>query len=65
MVTEVTPGEMVCETGTLQDPYGLVLNYGSSVGIGDITCMSSQQGLECVNQQGHGFFLSRASQRVF
>jgi hypothetical protein len=65
MVTEVTPGEMVCEAGTLRDPHGLVLNYGSSVGIGDITCRSSQQGLECVNRQGPGFFLSRASRRVF
>ena len=39
--------------------------YGVTGTFGGITCHSSQQGLECRNRDGHGFFLSRAGQLVF
>ena len=65
LVTEVTPGEMVCAGDTVRDPHGAVLPYGSSLGLGRITCTSTREGLECVNPSGHGFFLSRRQQRVF
>ncbi|RJL06597.1 DUF6636 domain-containing protein [Paracoccus siganidrum] len=42
-----------------QAPYGVTGEFGG------FTCHSSQQGLECRNQDGRGFFLSRAVQRVF
>ncbi len=42
-----------------------VLGYGRSLQIGSIVCESSQQGLECRNGAGRGFFLSRAKQSIF
>lgn len=42
-----------------------VADYGVTGQFGGFTCFSSRQGLECRNLDGHGFFLSRASQRVF
>ncbi|MGD9925229.1 MAG: DUF6636 domain-containing protein [Pseudorhodoplanes sp.] len=42
-----------------------VLRYGSSLQIGSMNCTSSEQGLECSNRAGRGFFLSRSRQRIF
>lgn len=43
-----------------------VADYGvTSADWGGIQCRSSKQGLECYNADGHGFFLSRRSQRVY
>lgn len=39
--------------------------YGATADFGGIACSSSKQGLECRNSDGHGFFLSRRSQRVY
>lgn len=39
--------------------------YGVTGRFGGFACTSSKKGLECRNEDGHGFFLSRASQRVF
>ncbi|MDO6585349.1 hypothetical protein Q4543_07450 [Salipiger sp. 1_MG-2023] len=47
------------------DPGSQVLQYGQRWDIGGILCSSSRQGLECRNDSGHGFFLSRARQSVF
>src|SRR4051812_19628613 len=47
MVGVRTRGEMVCAGDTVRDPNGMVLNYGSSSDFGDITCTSSERGLEC------------------
>ncbi|MGB7244358.1 MAG: DUF6636 domain-containing protein [Sulfitobacter sp.] len=42
-----------------------VAEYGITGNFGGFSCFSSRKGLECRNLDGHGFFLSRASQRVF
>lgn len=39
--------------------------YGETGRFGDITCLSERTGFQCRNADGHGFFLSRASQYVF
>ncbi|WP_300072813.1 DUF6636 domain-containing protein [uncultured Ruegeria sp.] len=39
--------------------------YGVTGQFGGFVCHSSKKGLECTNQDGHGFFLSRAVQRIF
>ncbi|WP_037307072.1 DUF6636 domain-containing protein [Ruegeria halocynthiae] len=39
--------------------------YGVTGKFGGFVCHSSKKGLECKNEDGHGFFLSRAVQRVF
>jgi len=42
-----------------------VADYGVTGTFGGFACHSSTRGLECRNEDGHGFFLSRAVQRVF
>jgi len=42
-----------------------VMPYGTNQNFGGITCSSTTSGLECRNQDGHGFFLSRGALRVF
>jgi hypothetical protein len=42
-----------------------VLAYGRSWRRGELTCTSRSAGLTCCNPEGHGFVLSRESQRVF
>ena len=42
-----------------------IVGYGQTNGAGGITCYSSRQGLDCRNEDGHGFFLSRAAQTAF
>ncbi len=39
--------------------------YGVRGEFGGFVCLSEKTGLECWNEDGHGFFLSRRSQRVF
>ncbi len=58
-------GYMGCHGDTVQNPSALVLPYGQTAVFGPIACSSSEQGLECRNGEGHGFFLSRATQRIF
>jgi hypothetical protein len=60
-----THGEMVCAGDTVRDPHGMVLPYGSRAQFGQITCASSERGLECRNPSGGGFFLSRTRQALY
>jgi hypothetical protein len=62
---EAGAGYLACTGDTLRDDKGLNLAYGKSFQVGGITCGSSQQGLQCRNGAGHGFFLSRGRQRLF
>jgi hypothetical protein len=64
-MSESGPAEMGCAGDTVRDSGSAVLPYGQSVIFGAISCSSSEQGLECVNGDGRGFFLSRAAQRLF
>jgi hypothetical protein len=41
------------------------LAYGHAWSYRGIRCSSRARGLTCTNRSGHGFFLSRAEQRVF
>jgi hypothetical protein len=42
-----------------------VLAYGNSIRRGKIVCTSESTGLTCRNANGHGFFLSKAAQKIF
>lgn len=59
------PVQMICapldrsKHGQHQAEYGVTGEFGG------FTCHSATTGLECRNRDGHGFFLSRAVQRVF
>lgn len=42
-----------------------VLDYGESVSLGGISCVSSKPGITCTNAEGRGFHVARAKQRLF
>lgn len=48
-----------------QSSYSDVANYGKTAEFGRIICRSERTGFSCQNVDGHGFFLSRRSQRLF
>ena len=54
-----------CAGDTVYDPRAPVLAYGSTWSLAGLSCASRATGLTCRNRDGHGFFLSRASWRVF
>jgi hypothetical protein len=56
---------MECYSDWSGSDWSPILTYGSSLQIGTIVCTSTQQGLECRNAAGRGFFLSRNAQRIF
>jgi hypothetical protein len=46
-------------------PAGHTLAYGRTLRLGPFKCRSRRTGLTCRSRTRHGFFLSRARQRVF
>lgn len=58
-------GRRVHVTDSVNEPRAPALGYGTSRRFGPFTCTSRRTGLTCRSRpSGHGFFLSRASQRV-
>jgi hypothetical protein len=55
----------LCVGDTAVDPRSPTLAYGRTWSRGGFTCKASTAGLRCTNRSGHGFFLSRSSQRLF
>ena len=58
-------GERMCHGDTIMHEDVMVLPYGMVWQRGAFTCLSEPIGLTCSNAQGHGFSLSRSSQRLF
>jgi hypothetical protein len=58
-------GTWVCHGDTTVDDDLLVLPYGSAWKHGRLACTSDPKGLTCLNPNGHGFRLSKATQQVF
>ena len=58
-------GERLCVGDTVRDPKAKVLAYGRTRHLGPFTCTSRASGLRCVNGRGHGFELSRQTQKLF
>ena len=58
-------GEPTCVGDTVTDPNAFTLEYGKSVRLGALMCISERTGMTCTNGQGHGFILSRARQQMF
>ena len=46
-------------------PDAVAIPYNKVLSNGGISCVSATSGLTCTNGKGHGFFVSRAKQRVF
>jgi hypothetical protein len=59
------PAKRIHVTDTVALVHEPVLAYGSSAKLGPFTCSSQSAGLTCKNRGGHGFFVSKQSQRVF
>ena len=58
--------QMDCGAPYDGEDYGDVAGYGQTADYGGgFRCTSEKTGFTCVNRDGHGFFLSRASQRVW
>ena len=56
---------LLCHGDTVANRDDPVIAYGTQWRAYGFTCTSQTTGITCVNAQGHGFSLSRASQRVF
>lgn len=60
------PGEYTCAGDTVFSPSAPVLEYGDKITKNRFTCTSKTSGMRCANRNsGHGFFVSRASVRLF
>jgi hypothetical protein len=54
-----------CAGDTAIDSRTRVIPYGGRWTAGGYTCLSRRIGLRCTRRNGHGFFLSRSSWRVY
>jgi hypothetical protein len=55
----------VCAGDTALEPGLASLSYGTASRVGGSECISRSDGVTCVNQAGHGFFISVQSYQVF
>jgi hypothetical protein len=55
----------VCAGDTALDPSAAALGYGTASEVDGSECISRGNGVTCVNQDGHGFFISIQSYQVF
>jgi hypothetical protein len=64
-VSQQGEATFVCAGDTALDPSASSLSYGTASEVGGSECISRENGVTCVNQAGHGFFLSIQSYQVF
>jgi hypothetical protein len=55
----------LCVGDTVLDPQAPVLAYGKTRRYGPFTCTAKTSGLRCTTRAGHGFVLSRQTQKLF
>jgi hypothetical protein len=55
------PAQVVCAGDTVLNPRAVVLEYGQTSRIGSIECESDDEGMDCSNDAGGEFSLSRDS----
>ena len=58
-------GSLSCHGDTVIDPSSMELGYGASARLGEFTCTSEKTGMTCTNAGGHGFAISKATQKLF
>lgn len=56
---------LICAGDTLRDEGAMVLGYGKGLDRFGIHCTSSEEGIECINDDQHGFKISKASQVLY
>lgn len=64
-VNSVGMGYLACVSDAVADDSGLELDYGKAVSLGGITCNSAKSGMTCTNEEGHGFSVAKAKQKLF
>lgn len=64
-VSRAGEASFVCAGDTALDPSAASLSYGTASRIGGSECISRTDGITCVNESGHGFFISVQSYQVF
>lgn len=64
-LTDEGKAERGCVGDVGAGPDAPVLPYGQTFRAGQILCRMERSGLSCTNASGHGFFMSRATQRLF
>jgi hypothetical protein len=65
-VSRSGPGQVVCAGDTTRDPGAPKLPYGTASQAGSFICVSRPTGMTCTNRSnGHGFFISAQSYKLF
>jgi len=59
------PAQPRCAGDTAYDQSAPVLEYGTSWSRGGFTCVSQKSGVQCRNEENHGFLLARTVWRQF
>lgn len=58
-------GAAICAGDTVATGNSFVLEYGNSITVGSITCLSEANGMTCQNDDGGGFTISRSQQDTY
>ena len=58
-------GSASCASDSANSEDAGILAYGQTFSRGGFTCQSQPSGMTCTNRSSHGFFLSKASQKLF
>ena len=56
---------MGCTGDTLRDENAFRLDYGAGIDRYGIHCTSTEQGIECINDDQHGFKISKGRQEIY
>jgi hypothetical protein len=56
---------MVCAGDTVRSDDAFNLEYGKLVRLSDLACASTEEGLECTNNDAHGFKISKGKQEMY
>ena len=56
---------MGCTGDTLREGNALEFSYGEGLDRYGIHCTSSEQGIECINDDQHGFKISKGKQKIY
>lgn len=56
---------LTCTGDTLRAGPAEVLPYGERIDYYGITCSSTESGIECINDDGHGFKISKGRQELY
>jgi hypothetical protein len=54
-----------CTGDTLRSDKAFNVPYGKLAKFSDLSCYSSEEGLECTNNDGHGFKMAKGKQSLF